>query len=545
MTDQQVHPPSQHSSQKELRTWQTQLVRGAFHALVVIGVFAAIATAVNAYTNQVLWPIYFSFGLLFFIAVIGFAPNIPYTVQSSALLIVFYLVGLVNLISVGPSSESGGYFITLVFAAGLLYSRRSSIIFLIISSLTFIAFGALVVSGRASPLIPTDITNLTGWVRHIVNLIMLGSVVVASLGYLMSRVAATIEQGRSAARELEAQRDLLEEQVVRRTVDLEHRNTQLEAATQVVRSASQIQSADDLIDEIVHIISREFKFYHCGIFILDEQRKFAILEAASSAEGMQARDNGFQLELGQANITQPVVEKGLAQIYVGANTSSAALKHLELPEIQSAIALPLRAGKEILGVLDIQCREPDALVPEDIPVLQTLADQIALAMANTRLVQQLEKSLQAERSARGELTRSAWHGFIQSHPGQTRKSLDPQGILTTHSEKDILSIPIRVRGRSIGQIRAAKPSGEREWSPSESAILQTLIDQLGVALDSARLYEETQQKAQQEELIGEATTRMRETLDLETVLKTAAQELRQALALAEVEVHLGSHPAAE
>jgi GAF domain-containing protein len=184
-------------------------------------------------------------------------------------------------------------------------------------------------------------------------------------------------------------------------------------------------------------------------------------------------------------------------------------------------------------------------MPEDIPVLQTLADQIALAMANTRLVQQLEKSLQAERSARGELTSSAWRDFIQSHQEQTRKSLDPQGILTTHSEKDILSIPIRVRGRSIGQIRAAKPSGQSAWSPSERAILQTLIDQLGVALDSARLYEETQQKAQQEELIGEATTRMRETLDLETVLKTAAQELRQALELAEVEVHLGSHPAAE
>ncbi|MBC8331810.1 MAG: GAF domain-containing protein [Anaerolineae bacterium] len=542
MIDQQVYPPSQNTSQKELRTWQAQLVRGALHALVIIGIFAAIATAVNAYTNQVFWPIYFSFSLLLIMAVISFGPKIPYNVQSIALLIVFYFIGLVNLIAVGPSSESGGYFITLVFAAGLLYNRRSSIVLLIISSMTFIAFGALVVSGRATPLIPTDITNLTGWVRHIVNLIMLGSVVVASLGYLMPRVATAIEQSRTAAIELETQRALLEEQVVRRTADLERRNTQLEAATQVIRLASQIQNADDLIHEIVHIIAKEFNFYHCGIFLVDRRRKYAVLEAASSEEGMQALANNFQLELGQANITQPVVERGLAQIYLDANTNPAVVKHLELLEIQSAIALPLRSGNEILGFLDIQCREPNALMFEDIPVLQTLADQIALAMANMRLVQQLEQSLQAERSARGELTSSAWHDFVQLQQKQMRKSFDPRGILASLGKDEILSVPIRVRGRSIGQIRAAKPAGNRDWSPTERAMLQTLVDQLGVALDSARLYEETQQKARQEELIGEATTRMRETLDIETVLKTAAQELRQALELAEVEVHLGSYP---
>ena len=72
----------------------------------------------------------------------------------------------------------------------------------------------------------------------------------------------------------------------------------------------------------------------------------------------------------------------------------------------------------------------------------------------------------------------------------------------------------------------------------EKALLEALIDQVGAALDSARLYQATQQRAAQERLTGEVTARIRETLDMETVLRTAVQEVRQALGLPEVVVRL-------
>ena len=90
---------------------------------------------------------------------------------------------------------------------------------------------------------------------------------------------------------------------------------------------------------------------------------------------------------------------------------------------------------------------------------------------------------------------------------------------------------------------ARKPDKAGAWSAEQTALLNTLIDQLGVSLDSARLYEETQERAERERMVGEITSHMRETLDLETVLQTAAREMRRALDLAEVEMRLGSDPA--
>jgi hypothetical protein len=69
--------------------------------------------------------------------------------------------------------------------------------------------------------------------------------------------------------------------------------------------------------------------------------------------------------------------------------------------------------------------------------------------------------------------------------------------------------------------------------------MDTVIDQLETALDSARLYEETQVQAQNERMISEISSQMRETLDIESVLQTAARELRRVLNLAEVEIRMG------
>jgi GAF domain-containing protein len=101
-----------------------------------------------------------------------------------------------------------------------------------------------------------------------------------------------------------------------------------------------------------------------------------------------------------------------------------------------------------------------------------------------------------------------------------------------------LAVPIKVRGHTIGVIDAHKPDGAGEWTAEEAALMETLADQLGVALENARLYQDSQHRAERERLMGEVTARMRESLDLEAVLKTAAQEVRQALGLPKVTVRL-------
>jgi GAF domain-containing protein len=142
--------------------------------------------------------------------------------------------------------------------------------------------------------------------------------------------------------------------------------------------------------------------------------------------------------------------------------------------------------------------------------------------------------LTVRRDARGELeSGQSWYPeMVQAYSGQ-------QTVL--NGER--LAIPIRVRGAVVGVIAASGQGGETasgNWVGDEVNFMESIAEQLGVALDAARLYAETRKRAEQERLVDELTSRMRATLDIQTVVETAAREMRQALGLAEVEVRLGA-----
>lgn len=96
-------------------------------------------------------------------------------------------------------------------------------------------------------------------------------------------------------------------------------------------------------------------------------------------------------------------------------------------------------------------------------------------------------------------------------------------------------VPIKIRGQLIGYVDAQKSDGQA-WTSNEKALLATLTTQLETVMDSARLYTETQNRAAQERMVGSAAAKMRETLDIESVLATAANELRNLLDAAEADV---------
>jgi GAF domain-containing protein len=78
-----------------------------------------------------------------------------------------------------------------------------------------------------------------------------------------------------------------------------------------------------------------------------------------------------------------------------------------------------------------------------------------------------------------------------------------------------------------------------DWFPEEITLLKTIVEQLGIALESARLYEETQRRAAFEKLTREVTTQMRQSLDIDTVIRIAAAEFKRVLDLSEVEIRMG------
>ncbi len=349
----------------------------------------------------------------------------------------------------------------------------------------------------------------------------------------------------------------LYQELTLRNRELARRARYLETTNAIARDAASELDLRELLSRVVTLISDQFGFYHAGIFLLDPTGEWAVLQAASSKGGEHMLARGHRLQLG-VGIVGNVVRQGEGRIALDVGEDAVYFDNPDLPQTRSEMALPLQARGEIIGALDVQSVEAGAFSQEDVSVLQTLADQVALAISNARLFRQSQESLEAERRAYGQLSREAWRELLRSQPhlGYLRDARGlspisdpwpPEAETALQAARSVqgddgasnLAIPIEVHGRIVGVIDAHRAPGATEWTPEQVLLLETLSGQLGVALESARLYQDAQRRAVEDRMLGEIMTRVRATLDVDTVLQTAVREMGRALGLPRVEVRLG------
>ncbi len=185
----------------------------------------------------------------------------------------------------------------------------------------------------------------------------------------------------------------LERRVNERTSDLERRAIQLQVAAQVASEASAIHDQHTLLDYTVQLISDGFGFYHAGIFLNDHQDEYAVLVAASSDGGHRMLGSGHKLKIGEVGIVGYVAKSGESRIALDVGRDAVFFDNPDLPETRSEMALPMKAHGQIIGVLDVQSKDPAAFTIDDISTLQILADQIALAIDNARLLETSQNAL--------------------------------------------------------------------------------------------------------------------------------------------------------
>jgi GAF domain-containing protein len=555
---------------EDVRTWQQRLVEGMLRAISIVGLLVAAAGTYDSYVNQEFWTIPFYWGSYGVVVLLTLWRQAPYALRASGIMALVYVLGCSDFVQDGRSGSARVFMLVVPFLAGLLLETRRSVASLVLVTLTMAGFGWAFSAGFLSTPGDPSAADLTGWIAGTLTLFMMGTLMVVSLNYLVPRLAAALDQSHDLARELGQQRDRLEEEVAGRTQDLVRRSTQLEAAAQIARDATAIQDVGLLLEETVRLVSTRFGFYHTGIFLLDEEKRYAVLRAASSEGGQWMLARGHRLRAGEADggggpvgIVGYVTRHGEPRIALDVGADAVYFDNPDLPETRSEVALPLRARGEIIGALDVQSVEAEAFSQEDMAVLQTLADQVAVAISNARLFQRAEESLEAERRAYGEISLQAWQqmvgqrgergfrcdteGIVPVGPDFSIANLQPEvqrqlmaGRVSVEEDGDRPSaiVPIPIRDQVVGVLNFRKASEGETWSQEELALLQTMAGQLGQALESARLYEDTQRRAVRERLVGEVTARMRETLDMDAVLQTAVQQMRQALGLHDVTIRL-------
>ncbi len=338
----------------------------------------------------------------------------------------------------------------------------------------------------------------------------------------------------------------LEQRVVSRTAELQQRSAYLQAAAEVSSAASSILDTSELIHQVVELIRNRFSLYYVGLFLVDEAREWAVLRAGTGSAGQKMLARKHKIKIGEGMIGWSVAN-AQARIALLAAEDTMRLATSELPETRSEAALPLRSRGQVMGAFTVQSAQPNAFDQASIAVLQAMADAVAVALENARLFAESETALETARRAYGEMGYQAWMQMAQT--GAPRYLCTAQGIYqpqgarepavtqasqsgqTVQGHNSTLAIPLKVRDQVLGVVRLRKPDPAAQWTSEEITLLETLTEQLGVAMESARLYQDTQRRAAREQLVGQVTLRIRESLNIETVLKTTASEIRQALDL--------------
>ncbi len=180
------------------------------------------------------------------------------------------------------------------------------------------------------------------------------------------------------ADQLSAMYRSLQEQVAERT-------RQIRTAAEVAQTLTTFFDLDELLNKTVQLIVERFDFYHAGIFLIDPSGRYAILRAAHGPSAAEMLRRGHRLEVGSDSIV------GWAAAHlkprVAAEVDKDPLHRLNplLPATRAEAGFPIALGEVVLGVLDVQSTEPHVFDEEMVIVLQTLANQIAVAIQQASL----------------------------------------------------------------------------------------------------------------------------------------------------------------
>jgi len=180
----------------------------------------------------------------------------------------------------------------------------------------------------------------------------------------------------------------LEQRVSERTRDLEEANqaiqrraVQLETSVRVSREITSILNIDALMAQVVKLIRDTFGYYRVHIFLLDPAADQLVLRATSGG----LKPHFQRIPVGERSINSRAVQTGAAQLVNDVTHDPYYLLDERLPDTRSELIIPLRLGDQVIGTLDVHSAEVNAFTSEDVLVIQSLGDQIAIAIENARL----------------------------------------------------------------------------------------------------------------------------------------------------------------
>ncbi len=399
---------------------------------------------------------------------------------------------------------------------------------------------------------------------------------VQDLAEAFNDMAASLEGSQAElerwARDLEVMVDERTSELAQVSAQMRRRALRLEASAEVARAISSVRDLGVLLPQVTHLVSQRFGWYHVGIFLVDEARKYAVLKAANSEGGQRMLERGHSLRIGETGIVGYVTHSGLPRIALDVGEDAVFFDNPDLPETRSEMTLPLEVEGEIIGALDVQSTQAGAYTDEDVAMLRILAGQVAIAIENSRLFEQTQKALEEIQLLHRQYIRQEWvketvsqqdlvYEYRRSGTATTpelwRQELDEalnkgKPVVRYHStpspadsqastarsgrgdgndgqHEAALATPIKYRDEVIGVLDLLETDEPRQWTEDEVALVQAISDQVGLALENARLFADTRRRAEQMATVNRIGLSINSDLDLRGVLGALYEQIGRML----------------
>jgi len=380
-----------------------------------------------------------------------------------------------------------------------------------------------------------------------------------------------LKEAQDINRELEDLTTNLEQRVDERTSELEkatkqtsRRAAQLQTITELAEAIAQLQDLNEIFPNVTSLISERFGFYHVGIFLVDQDREFAILQSSNSEGGKRMLERGHRLRLG-TGVVGFTANTGQPRIALDVGADSVFFDNPDLPNTRSEVALPLKSKGNTIGVLDVQSTEAGAFSNEDLQVLTALANQVSIALENARLLTETRSALTQVQEVYNEFTRTEWSQTVSKaeRPGFLYQSgrieileaalQTPEVISAVQSGEvvtdqtngsqerhAVVAVPVKLRGEVIGILHIQSNDPSRTWHDDEVSLVEAVAERAAFAMENARLFQDARRRAAKERTISEATARISGAFNIENILHATAEELERVLGGSEVLIQFKS-----
>ncbi len=296
----------------------------------------------------------------------------------------------------------------------------------------------------------------------------------------------------------------------------------LELTARIGREVATLHDVDVILVRAINRICEEFGYYHAQVFLVDDARMNAVLLYSRGEAGRKLLEQDFKIPVGSESVIGGVTGSGMPVIVQDTEGQPGHRFNPLLPETRAEMGLPLVSGDTVIGVLDIQSKEPNAFQETDLPVFTLLANQLSVAIVNTRLMNQSETRITQIDTLNRQLTHQAWesaHKRLQLERAYRYNLVSVEPEPNGDGVADI-RVPISIRGQTIGEISAAS---DEDFTEGDRVILQAVANRVSLAIENARLFQETQISLTETSTLYELSRALNEANSLQDIIDAIIQ----------------------